>query len=392
MKRRGMTLIELMVASAMSLVVIAGLVGTTLQFQAMGFAQQQRMTAQQSARAAADVLTLSLQEAGSGIGNARLNLGANATRSAIDVTTADEFLNDADFELPKAPYLAYPSDSLVLYSGRSAGLRSTACCGGGGGACGTCSIRSGGETCMATSPVGAVAQSEAVVYVNSTLGVACAQNVDTAPQPTRLASSGGVAGYSAPNASDPCGTNGQAWCSANTWVLPLRSVGFRVNWKPTTPGGPQRPRLQIDADGPLGPDAWADVLWDVERLQVRLLVSNLTNANAAQYFPDDAAGRIAIDACTAATCAVPGGTDARDAAQAVGLSADQAVRAALMRRVRAVEVTLLSRTVSADRSQLQVQPGGEFVLTTEGLPLDGLQRRRLTFQVTPRNFALSEAP
>lgn len=391
MKRRGMTLIELLVASSMSLIVIAGLVGTTLQFQAMSFRQQQRMEAQQSLRAASDVLTLNLQEAGAGLGNVRLSLGDGATRSAIEVVTADEFLADATFALPAAPYAGAASDSLVVYSGRSDGLRATACCGPGGG-CGTCTIRSGGETCMASSPVGAIVEDDVVAYVNSTLGVACAQNVDAAPQQTRLMSSGGVAGFPAPSGSDPCGVTGQAWCSANTWVIPLRAVAFRVNWAPTVAGGPQRPRLQMDTDGPIGPAPWTDVLWDVEQLQVRLLVTNLVTPNAAQYFPDAAAGRIAIDQCTASTCAVPGGTDARDAAIATGLTADQAMRASLRRRVRGVEVTLLSRTISADVAQVQKQGNGEFVLTADGLPRDGLQRRRLTFQVTPRNFALTEAP
>ena len=68
------------------------------------------------------------------------------------------------------------------------------------------------------------------------------------------------------------------------------------------------------------------------------------------------------------------------------------MRASLRRRVRGVEVTLLSRTISADVAQVQKQGNGEFVLTADGLPRDGLQRRRLTFQVTPRNFALTEAP
>ena len=103
--------------------------------------------------------------------------------------------------LPAAPYAGAASDSLVVYSGRSDGLRATACCGPGGG-CGTCSIRSGGETCMASSPVGAIVDDDVVAYVNSTLGVACAQNVDAAPQQTRLMSSGGVAGYPAPSGSD----------------------------------------------------------------------------------------------------------------------------------------------------------------------------------------------
>lgn len=392
MSRRGMTLIELMIATAMGIVVIAGLVGTTLAFQAMGFQQQQRMSSQQSLRAAGELLTLRLQEAGSGLGNVRINLGQGQDRSAIDVVTGDAYTADATFELPAAPYAAYPSDSLVIYTGRTEGLRNTACCGGTGGACGTCTIRTGGDTCMATSPVGAVALNDAVVYVSSTQGVACAQAVTSAPQLTRLTSTGGIAGHSTPAGSDPCGVNGQVWCSANTWVMPLDAVAFRVNWKAIAAGAPQRPRLQMDPDGPIGPLGWTDVLWDVERMEVRLLVADLTAPGTGVFFPDAAAGRVAIDQCTASTCAVPGGTDARDGAITSGMSPDEAVRASLRRRVRGVEVTLLARTMSVDKGLVRYQSANVFAVDADGLPADGLTRRRLVFQVTPRNYGLTEAP
>ncbi|MGV3621728.1 MAG: PilW family protein [Archangium sp.] len=405
MSRRGMTLIELMIATAMGIIVIAGLVGTTLAFQAMGFQQQQRMAAQQSLRSASDLLTLRLQEAGSGLGNVRINLGQGQERSAIDVVTNDLFVTDTTFAAAAAPYASASSDSITIFSGRTEGLRSTACCGGGGGACGTCTIRSSGETCMAFSPVGTVAQTDEVAYVNTTLGVACAQMVSAAPTPTRLATTGGVAGFSVPLSTDPCGANGQIWCSANTWVMPLDAVSFRVNWKPVNASSPQRPRLQMDPDGPLGPQGWTDVLWDVERMQIRLQVADLTNtgvglffadagAPGGVFFPDAAAGRPALDVCTAATpgCTVPGVLDLKDSAISSLLSVDQALRAQLRRRVRGVEITLIARSQSADRELIRYQSPNVYALDANGLPMDGLSRRRLVFHVTPRNYGLTEAP
>jgi hypothetical protein len=256
--------------------------------------------------------------------------------------------------------------------------------------CGTCRVREGSHTCMATDAPAFVAHQQ-VVFVNSTLGVACAHEVASTPSSNQLVTREGVGSHGAPDPSDPCGDNGQAWCSAGTWALQLEAVGYRVNWKPTEAGRPQRPRLQQDPDGPLGPEGWRDVLWDVERLQVRLVVDDLTAPGTFLFFPDEAAGRPGVDRCTAATCVVPGGTDARDAALALGVSADEALRRQLMRRVRGVEVTLISRTLSADAALVRRDHHG-FELDDEGLPRDGFQRRRLVFRVSPRNFGLAETP
>lgn len=403
MSRRGMTMIELLIATAMGIIVISGLVGTTLAFQAMGFQQQQRMGAQQSLRAASDLLTLRLQEAGSGLGNVRINLGLNQDRGAIDVVTGDLFIGDTTFEAPAAPYVAALSDSITIYSGRTQGLRSTACCGGGGGSCGTCTIRTSSDTCMGFSPIGAVVQTDRVAYVNQTLGIACAQTVTSAPQVTRLTSTGGVGSYAAPVGTDPCAPTGQIWCSANTWMMPLDAVSFRVNWKPLATGGVQRPRLQMDPDGPVGPAGWQDILWDVERMQIRQLVADLTSTNVGVFFPDagapgavffpePTAGRVGLDQCTAATCTLPGLLDTRDTALATLLTADQAIRAQLRRRIRGVEITLLARSVTADKDLIRFQSANVFSVDTSGLPLDGLSRRRLVFHVAPRNYGLTEAP
>lgn len=392
MSRRGMTLIEVLTAATMSIVVIAGLTGATLNLQTISLRQQQRLLAQESLRAAGDLLALDLRRAGTGVGAARVSLGDTTSTSALAVTTGATFSSDPDFEAPAGDLAAMISDGLVVYSGRTATALATACCPGQAGmnGCGTCRVREGNHTCMATDATG-FAMSQPVVFVNATLGVACAHEVSAAPSSNQLVTREGVGTHGAPDPSDPCGDNGQAWCSASTWALQLDSVAYRVNWKPVVAGTAQRPRLQQDPDGPLGPDGWHDVLWDVERLQVRLMVDDLTAPGTFRFFPDATAGRPGLDECTAATCTVPGGTDARDATLALGVSPDEAVRRQLQRRVRGVEVTLLSRTMTADPGLVRRDHHG-FELDDEGLPRDGYQRRRLVFLVTPRNFGLTEAP
>jgi hypothetical protein len=56
-------------------------------------------------------------------------------------------------------------------------------------------------------------------------------------------------------------------------------------------------------------------------------------------------------------------------------------------------VSLVSRSLTSDPAQVRRTGSSEhahFVTTADGLPLDGFARRRVVFQVTPRNFALSE--
>jgi hypothetical protein len=392
-----MTLIELLTASTLSLVVIGGLMGAGIRLQTQSLAQQQKLMAQQSLRSASDLLGLELAKAGSGFGAARLNLGGTVTRGALVPVTGDTFSSDGTFAAPNNGYSGFASDSLTIYSGSSGSTVSLACCPGVGnlGTCGSCSTVNGsGNICTAVQPGSSFTANAPLVFVNPTLGVACAQHLTSAPNSNALVTSGGVGGLGTPGTNDPCALTSSFWCSASTYAMQLNAVSFRVNWKPTATGGAQRPRLQRDPDGPYGPLPFEDLMWDVEQMKVRFIVDDLTNPGTYRFYPDTAAGRPALDQCTATTCLIAGGLDAKDTALAVGLSADQGVRMQLQRRVRGVEVTLISRSLTSELSQVR-RTGHEhessFALTSEGLPQDGYTRRRTVFQVTPRNFALTEA-
>jgi type IV pilus assembly protein PilW len=388
MSRRGMSLVELLISASISLVVIAGLVTATMGMQAMSGKQQQAMMAQQSLRAAEELIGLELQKAGSGIGNARLGLGGVVNRSTITIVTADPFASDSTFEGPQGSYLSMASDSLVIFSGRTSDLVQLSCCPGVGTCSGSCSLRTPTGAC--TPVTASFTAGSAVVFVNPTLGIACAQQVTSLPVGNLLVSSAGVGSLGAPGVGDPCADASTFWCTSGTFALALDAVSFRVNWKPTVTGGPQRPRLQFDPDGPYGPAPFQDVLWDVERLQVRAMIADLTNPGAFTWFPD--VGRPSLDTCTPSTpgCSVPGGTDAKDLALVQGMTSAAALQAQLSRRLRGVEVTLTSRSTAFDRARVERTTGGAFAIDSSGLPRDGFQRRRSVMQVTPRNFVLSE--
>lgn len=392
MSRRGVTLVELLVSATVGLIVIGGVTSASLGMQAVSVRQQQSMNAQQALRAAADLLSTELQKAGAGLGNARLGLGGSVTQSPIHVVSADAFATDTSFALPVAEYAAFASDSVLIHSGRTAGLVQLGCCAGLVGSCGgSCSYRTAGVSCMSVVPPATLTSNTRIVYANRTLGVACAHTVSAASTSPLLTTAPGLSTLGVAAVGTPCAESSALWCTAGTTAMPLESVGLRVNWKPVVNGGPQRPRLQLDPDGPFGPAAWQDVLWDVERLQVRLMIDDLSAPGAVTWFPDAAAGRPALDACTTSNplCAVPGGVDARDAALGVGLLVNDALRAQLLRRLRGVEVTLTSRSLSFEPSKV-VRVGSQFALDAEGLPRDGYTRRRLVFHATPRNFGLGE--
>ena len=91
---------------------------------------------------------------------------------------------------------------------------------------------------------------------------------------------------------------------------------------------------------------------------------------------------------------VPAGNNATlpvDVVASGSITANQARIRQLQRRIRVVEVTLLSRSASVDRSAIQPLGAG-FVVDDEGFPKDGYSRRRWTFTVAPRNFRLAGEP
>jgi type IV pilus assembly protein PilW len=388
-----------MVAATMGLVVIAAVLATGLQLQKQGYTEERRMRAQTTSRAAADMMSLDLQGAGVGIGSSHVNLGGTVVTSAISVVTGNPFTADATFALPAAPYAPATSDSLTILSGRAAEIVPMGCCGGGGASCSSCQFRttSSGEAC-ATLNLAASFDGQTIAFVNPESSVACLHTV-TSVAADKFITTPGRSNVSPP-AGDPCEESEKFWCTAGTYAIPIDTVVYRINWQPRAAGLPQRPRFQRDPDGP-GPAPFEDILLDVEQMTVRLGVTDFTTGNLT-FYPSGALPP--LDKCTDALCPLVGGvitgpgipagnptTLPPDVVAGGGLSNDQARIRQLERRIRVVEVTLLTRSPSVDRSMIEVSGAG-FAMDPEGLPRDGYSRRRWTFEVAPRNFRLAGEP
>lgn len=396
---RGFTLVELLVAAAIGLMVITAVLSAGLHLQRQGFTEERRMRAQTTSRAAADVVSLDLQLAGVGIGSSQVNLGGTVVSSAITVVTADPFTADPTFELPAPPYAALASDSLTILAGDVTRIVPLGCCGGGTGSCSGCQFRTAvtGQACAAMAvPPAFSFNGSTIAFVNPESNVACL-HVVTGVAADRFTTTPGRANVSPP-VTDPCEAGQNFWCArGGTYAVPVNTVVYRVNWRPRAAGLPQRPRLQRDPDGP-GPAPFQDLLLDVEQMTIRLGLTDFTAAPLTFY---PGGGRPAVNQCTAATCAVPPGgiitavvppnNRPVDVIAGPGISADEAAIRRLQRRIRSVEVTMLSRSASVDRSAIQVS-GAAFVADDEGLPRDGFSRRRWVFEVAPRNFRLAGEP
>ncbi|HZH02308.1 MAG TPA: hypothetical protein VEY30_00910, partial [Myxococcaceae bacterium] len=105
------------------------------------------------------------------------------------------------------------------------------------------------------------------------------------------------------------------------------------------------------------------------------------------WFPQDGASpRVPMDRCAPptadASCVVPNGALIYDT------TANFNTFEQLMRRVRAVELSVRTRSPRQDRDLIQRQGAG-FRLDPDQLPLDGFTRRTTIFQNMPRNFSLA---
>lgn len=387
---RGFTLIELLVAATIGIIVITAVLSAGLHLQRQGFTEERRMRAQTTSRAAADVLSLDLQLAGVGIGSSRVNLGGTVVSSSIAVVTADPFATDPTFQLPLPPYAALASDSLTVLTGDVTQIVPLGCCGGGGGSCTGCQFRKPvtGEACSPTN-VPAAFNGQTIAFVNPVSNVACL-HVVTGVTASSFTTTPGRTDVEPP-ATDECEKNKNFWCArGGAYTIPVNTIVYRINWQPRAPGLPQRPRLQRDSDGP-GPAPFEDLLLDVEQMTIRLGITHFGNGDV-NFYPG-ALGP-ALNQCTAATCPVlPGDvipTSALDKRPLDVTGPDATIRR-LQRRIRSVEVTLLSRSPSVDRGAIEVS-GATFVPDEEGLLRDGFSRRRWVFEVAPRNFRLAGEP
>ena len=369
---RGFSLLELLIAAGIGLVVISGAVVGGIYMQQQALDQQQRMFAQQSVRAAQDLISDEIRRAGGGFGNGRVVTGATK-QSAITVVTDDPFSADATFVPPSGQYASLLSDSLTTLTGTADGTMGTRCCSAGGSGCSGCYIRSGGNVCVEGAETDLPGNS--VIFANANTNTYCVHRVSAVSGTTSLTTSAGF-GLSTVPTSDSCGDLASAfWCNSNTTVQRAGGASFRVNWKDG------RPRLQMDPDGNNPAQTYQDILWDVEQLSFRFGLEDLTLPGTIVWFPESGTTRPPLDQCSTnpANCPVPGGTNSYDS----GLT----LLEQLQRRVRLVEVRLVVRSPQVDR-KLVAKNGSLFLLDTDGNLRDGYQRRNYTFQVAPRNLRL----
>ncbi|HUM10612.1 MAG TPA: prepilin-type N-terminal cleavage/methylation domain-containing protein [Myxococcaceae bacterium] len=387
MTRRGFTLMEVMVASAMGMVVLTATLSVGLQLQRKAFLEQQTSLIQGGTQAVAEFFGPMLQRAGEGMGNARVNLGGTTFTYAIQVTSADPFNGFPNFSPPPPSYADRLSDSLQLRWGDPTAVVPLASCALSGADGGTGGFsRENAGLCTATQAT-ALDAGTPVFVVNPDLPEACSQIV-TGP------SGSGTPGVHAPTlpaapypnsndapAGDGCALGGALFATQRTVVMPAGGVTFRVNWNSG------EPVLEFtNRAPPLPTDTWTELSRDVEQMTVALGVRDL-NADAGvplTWFPG-ADGGVSIDQCVGMSptggCAVPGG---------MGPPAlDPTAWDALMRRVRAVEVRLVARSVRRERPGVAAPDSGVFARDEVGNPDDGFIRRTLVLTLAPRNYQLA---
>ncbi|MBN8469773.1 prepilin-type N-terminal cleavage/methylation domain-containing protein [Corallococcus exiguus] len=386
---RGFTLLEMMIASALGVVVITtGLVvGTQMQKRALF--EEQTMMAQVTGRTVKDVLVSEVWRAGLGMGNTPISYGVDDERSAITVWhRADlkvgvlpDMPGDASF-VP-APTAELASDALRIYWGETNGAITLA-------SCGTGSFRSGNNFCgVSEASTALVTPSGPTLAVMASGGtrMACPVTItavtpgapgatstittDGAPQSTTCAD--GASGWSVPTGTEVSPVNWMA--------MRLGGVAYRVNWSNNIPTLEYRPE---------GAPNWLVLSRDVEQLTVREGLIDFSNThNALQWFPNDgmlpvpAQAHPAISECTLAKydtgeCSL--GLREADGTLVVKPANNVDLLKRLRQRVRQLEVTLVIRTRRANQDA--IQPG----LDEEGFVRDGYSRRRFTFTVEPRNF------
>jgi type IV pilus assembly protein PilW len=381
---RGFSLVELMVAAGLAMVVLATGLVVGVQFQRMGSFEEQTMAAQNIQRAVRESLVMDMQRAGAGTGSGRINFGGDGSggsdyRYAVHVETNATF-SDPGFSGPTGAYAGLVSDALMFVSGNVRQMVELDACQGAGGR-----SRSGSNACVRTPPPPTL-NGKTVVFVNPTLAVSCLHRVTHLPGDNKVQTNPGQ-NNNPPPSSEPCNeANGNFWSTPGGYVMEVETWGYRVNWVPHPTDATRRePVLEYD---PPGSDSWQLLSRDVEQLKVRMGVSHPADPSVLLWFPDAVAGRPALDSCTDLTCG--GFVDDVGDYTPLDLPAGDPERArdALMRRVRFVEVTLVTRSQRADADRV-VRSGTGFAVDEEGNLRDGYRRRRMTFRVSPRNFPLA---
>ncbi|MCY1016836.1 PilW family protein [Pyxidicoccus sp. MSG2] len=387
---RGFTLIEVLIATTISLIVLSMAVVVGVQLQHRGFMEERTVETQNAARAARDLIASSVQRAGAGAGSLPLAVGTNGAgaadlRYAVWPVTNANF-TDGGFSLPTGRYANLASDVLEVWETDPGVLIPLKTCDG------TSSPWQGTKLCTSVAPpnsmlgrMAAVVAPEPSSRTSVCVGVVGALDQAINPPGDRdygLDWTPGMPGNALPGghpcASYPASTNGTVWGAADIYLMPLTARSFRVNWT-----GDQ-PALEMDPDGFAGPQGYTVVSRDIEQIKVRMGVVNPEVAGGAVlYFPDPVAARPALDTCTHATCAPLITWDA--GSPVAGNEGPGSARDELMKRVRLVEVEITARSQRMDTSG-QTSDGG---VDADGNLMDGFKRRHTVIRLAPRNFGYS---
>ncbi|OJH41700.1 PilW family protein [Cystobacter ferrugineus] len=412
--RRGFTLLELMVASSLSLIVLAAALWSAAELQRRGTFEESLMEAQNTLRAVREMLVVELQRAGMGVGSARMvfgrqQAGNDDVRYAINVSPEERFDGtgafpaDPTFAPPTGAYAGRISDVLQVWSWDSEAVN-------GGAPIGMVPLtlcthaanasdlyRSGNELCASTVPVGLL--NRLVMVVKPKTRIACimrvtAVNQDASAPYARIVVSPGITEGRASN-NNPCQSLSPGQRPNDAWdywgadrsggfILLMRGSAFRVNWRTGTPVLERRdiPSVANPASAP----EWVTLSHDVEMIRLRLgVMEDLKSPKSTVlWFPNTAPERPHLERCTDATCGplVPGGW-------AADPNNSPTARDALMSRVRMVQVQVITRTARLDSSLIRKDGAGEYILDADEHPQDGYKRRSSTLEIMPRNFALA---
>ncbi|MBN9688241.1 MULTISPECIES: PilW family protein [unclassified Corallococcus] len=386
---RGFTLLEMMIASAIGVIVITTGLVVGSQMQKRALFEEQTMMAQVTGRTVKDVLLADLWRAGVGMGNTPISYGVDDERSAITVWhKADLKLGilpamPADGSFVPAPKAELASDALQLYWGETNGAITLA-------SCGTGSFRDGNTFCAVSE-----ASMAMVTPSGPTLAVMASGGTRLACPVTITAVTPGAPGAQSTITIDGAAQSPDCAAASSSWSVPtgteispvnwmamrLGGVAYRVNWKDNIPTLEYRP---------VGEPDWLVLSRDVEQLTVREgLIDFSKPDNSLQWFPNEgmlpapAQPHPAISECTLAKydtgeCSL--GLQEADGSLVVKPATNVDLLRRLRQRVRQLEVTLVIRTRRANQDA--IQPG----LDEEGFVQDGYSRRRFTFTVEPRNL------
>ncbi|NMO16055.1 prepilin-type N-terminal cleavage/methylation domain-containing protein [Pyxidicoccus fallax] len=385
---RGFTLMEVMIASSLSLTLLAGAITAGVYLQRRGILEERTMEVQNAGRAARDLLAPAIQRAGAGFGKARLDVSGNGAlldqRYAIWVTTnavAADFAGDFSFAPPAGNYAHLISDAVEIWEADSSRMVRLS------NRCGAASAWDGDDTvCVDNLPAGTFPDNSLAVIVNvvadqPAVQTACVGMVSgSAPGPNGVVNwRPGLPGRPPPPISD-CDDQTPSQYGGGNVMMPLTVRSFRVNWFT------RAPVLEMDPDGP-GPAPYQAMARDIERIKVRLGVFNPGNPIAdVVYFPEQPLRPLGVDECTNATCWALVPTPSMP--QGANDFGSGSARDELMRRVRMVELSITARTLQPEAEAVQRGLNGA-TRDAENNPIDGFKRRHFIQRIAPRNFAIS---